>query len=247
MYSRQFRKTVLLGLICKWQQNTLNLPLDNDCSIRVYQLFVQNISYYAGIMLNAFNHLLCSKLCWHNRLVPTSPFLHDGCFCFAYIRYSSFLSGHSRALNTWSFLGLYIGVHDKRQDLIYLDHFSMKSHDNIYSQAFTTRQWSLESTKRTTRFTREYLLLVGYYLRVESVRRKLLASIFNSLVIIREQYFSRCTSPTSELNAKFLEARIVTLAFCKLGCELYWLHVVVAMAIKLTSPWSQKLVCTIAP
>ena len=34
--------------------------------------FFNNISYCAGIMLNAFNHLLCSKLCWHNRLVPTS-------------------------------------------------------------------------------------------------------------------------------------------------------------------------------
>ena len=27
--------------------------------------------YYAGIMLNAFATLLCSKLCWHNRLKPT--------------------------------------------------------------------------------------------------------------------------------------------------------------------------------
>ena len=27
---------------------------DNDCSIRVYQSFVENISYYAGSMLNAF-------------------------------------------------------------------------------------------------------------------------------------------------------------------------------------------------
>ena len=32
--------------------------------------FFKNISYYAGIMLNAFSDLLCSKLCWHNRLVP---------------------------------------------------------------------------------------------------------------------------------------------------------------------------------
>ena len=29
-----------------------------------------NISYYAGIMLNAFSELLCLKLCWHNWLVP---------------------------------------------------------------------------------------------------------------------------------------------------------------------------------
>ena len=32
--------------------------------------FFKNISYYAGIMLDAFSDLLCSKLCWHNRLVP---------------------------------------------------------------------------------------------------------------------------------------------------------------------------------
>ena len=34
-------------------------------------LFFKNISYYASIMLNVFIALLCSKLCWHNRLVPT--------------------------------------------------------------------------------------------------------------------------------------------------------------------------------
>ena len=33
--------------------------------------FFKLFSYYAGIMLNAFSDLLCSKLCWHNRLVPT--------------------------------------------------------------------------------------------------------------------------------------------------------------------------------
>ena len=27
-------------------------------------------AYYAGIVLNAFAFLLCSKLCWHNRLKP---------------------------------------------------------------------------------------------------------------------------------------------------------------------------------
>ena len=34
-----FRKTVLLGCIYKWQQNTLYVLLVNDCSIRVYQSF----------------------------------------------------------------------------------------------------------------------------------------------------------------------------------------------------------------
>ena len=28
-------------------------------------------AYHASIMLDAFRHLLCSKLCQHNRLVPT--------------------------------------------------------------------------------------------------------------------------------------------------------------------------------
>ena len=32
--------------------------------------FVQNIAYYAGIMVNAFSDRLCTKLCWHNQLVP---------------------------------------------------------------------------------------------------------------------------------------------------------------------------------
>ena len=39
--------------------------------------FFKNISYYAGIMLNAFSHLLCSKLCWHNRLVPKYSAIDD--------------------------------------------------------------------------------------------------------------------------------------------------------------------------
>ena len=44
--------------------------IDNDCSIKVYQLFVaKNISYHAGIMLNAFSDLLSLTLCWHNWLV----------------------------------------------------------------------------------------------------------------------------------------------------------------------------------
>ena len=33
--------------------------------------FFENISYYASIMLNAFSDLLCSELCWHNRLGPS--------------------------------------------------------------------------------------------------------------------------------------------------------------------------------
>ena len=30
----------------------------------------QNFTYYAGVMLDAFAILLCSKLCWHNWLKP---------------------------------------------------------------------------------------------------------------------------------------------------------------------------------
>ena len=44
------------------------------CIYKLYVVFVaifKNISYYTGIMLNAFSDLLCSILCWHNRLVPT--------------------------------------------------------------------------------------------------------------------------------------------------------------------------------
>ena len=45
--------------------------------INLFAAFFQSISYYAGIMLNAFSDLLCSKLCWHNRLVPSKyiPFI----------------------------------------------------------------------------------------------------------------------------------------------------------------------------
>ena len=32
--------------------------------------FFKTFSYYADIMLNAFSDLICSLLCWHNRLVP---------------------------------------------------------------------------------------------------------------------------------------------------------------------------------
>ena len=42
-----------------------------NIAINVYFI----LPYYAGIMLNAFNDTLCSKLCWHNRRVPI---LHDG-------------------------------------------------------------------------------------------------------------------------------------------------------------------------
>ena len=52
---------------------TIGSVRHNDCSNKVYQSFItifKKYSYYAGIMLNAFSDPLCSKLCWHNRLVP---------------------------------------------------------------------------------------------------------------------------------------------------------------------------------
>ena len=35
-----------------------------------FTLSYKYLTYYAGIMLNAFRYLLCSKLCQHNRRVP---------------------------------------------------------------------------------------------------------------------------------------------------------------------------------
>ena len=32
-------------------------------------------AYYAGIMLNALAKLICSKLCWHNRLKPIANYV----------------------------------------------------------------------------------------------------------------------------------------------------------------------------
>ena len=39
--------------------------------------FFKSISYYAGIMPNAFSDLLCSKLCWHNWLVPSHQIISN--------------------------------------------------------------------------------------------------------------------------------------------------------------------------
>ena len=38
--------------------------------IDLQSYFQSSTTYYAGIMLDAFSYLLCSKSCWHNRLVP---------------------------------------------------------------------------------------------------------------------------------------------------------------------------------
>ena len=38
--------------------------------IQILSILLAIFNYYADIMLNAFAFLLCSKLCWHNRLKP---------------------------------------------------------------------------------------------------------------------------------------------------------------------------------
>ena len=39
-----------------------------------FTLLYKYLTYYAGIMLNAFRYLLCSKLCQHNRRVPSGNY-----------------------------------------------------------------------------------------------------------------------------------------------------------------------------
>ena len=38
----------------------------------IFSIMLAIFTYYAGIVLNAFTILLYSKLCWHNRLRPTT-------------------------------------------------------------------------------------------------------------------------------------------------------------------------------
>ena len=53
--------------------------------------FFKNISYYAGIMLNAFSDLLCSKLCWHNRLIPNCYTAHDDNLHMYHLHYYTYV------------------------------------------------------------------------------------------------------------------------------------------------------------
>ena len=46
-------------------------PVKNMYFIQILSIVLAILAYYAGIMLNAFVFLLCSKLCWHNRLKST--------------------------------------------------------------------------------------------------------------------------------------------------------------------------------
>ena len=67
-------KDCFIKVYYKRQQNTcMHVLLDNDCSVRAYQSFVAIFqTYFLSCLINAFSDLLCSKLCWHNRLVPTT-------------------------------------------------------------------------------------------------------------------------------------------------------------------------------
>ena len=50
--------------------------IDLFCNLQFFKqgfiAWLKNFVYYAKIMLNAFGHLLCSKLCQHNRWVPSN-------------------------------------------------------------------------------------------------------------------------------------------------------------------------------
>ena len=46
---------------------SLQFPQMLDIAINIYF----TLTYYAGSILNVFSDLSCSKLCWHNRRVPS--------------------------------------------------------------------------------------------------------------------------------------------------------------------------------
>ena len=61
---------------------------------RSFLYYAENFCYYAGIMLYAFQPLLCLKLCWHNRLKPKD---HSQ-LVYMYM-YKSLVSHYQRILN----------------------------------------------------------------------------------------------------------------------------------------------------
>ena len=56
----------MMTVLLEYIDHSLQFPLTLDLAINIYF----TLPYYAGIMLIAFNDLLYSKLCWHNRRVP---------------------------------------------------------------------------------------------------------------------------------------------------------------------------------
>ena len=66
-YTRIFMSAIML-----YYTMTVLLEYNDYCTTIFHKrINVYFISYYAAIMLNAFNDALCSKLCWHNRRVST--------------------------------------------------------------------------------------------------------------------------------------------------------------------------------
>ena len=56
----------------------IDLILQLSFFLQEFTLLYKYLTYYAGIMLNAFRYLLCSKLCQHNRRIPTTYTFRQG-------------------------------------------------------------------------------------------------------------------------------------------------------------------------
>ena len=67
-----FATLVNIYLIKSLPNITQNFTImGKTCILYFFSIMLAIFAYYAGITLNAFTTLLCSKLCWHNRLKPT--------------------------------------------------------------------------------------------------------------------------------------------------------------------------------
>ena len=67
-------KIVIQNVMIRMSTNQLMTLIDYIDHMHFVVTFIHelNPTYYASIMLDAFNNLLCSKLCWHNRPGPTT-------------------------------------------------------------------------------------------------------------------------------------------------------------------------------
>ena len=70
-------------------------PVKNVHFPQILPTVLSIFAYYAGIMLNAFAFLLCSKLCWHNRLKLSLPMW----FHFGYM--TIFITSHISGANIY--------------------------------------------------------------------------------------------------------------------------------------------------
>ena len=66
-----FIRIYLLVSLSFLRSQLFYLKFNTLAVVQIVAILWPNGPYYAGIMLDAFSYLLCSKLCWHNRLVPT--------------------------------------------------------------------------------------------------------------------------------------------------------------------------------